>query len=91
MQLKPGDILIVKLGDPVSGWVPGPDYAEATRVQFEQAIKNQGLEGQVSLLITHYGVDAGTLVTEHEPGLLRDAQALITRQAAHIAKLEAAA
>lgn len=55
LDLSPGDTLVVKLGNPQTGWIPGPEHEKAAKETFLRAIKEMGLEGKVSLAVVHYG------------------------------------
>ena len=57
VELKEGDILVVKLGDPSSGWIPSPQDEKRILELMGQVLTERGLENKVSCLVYHYGID----------------------------------
>lgn len=56
LDLKEGDILVAKLGDPELGWIPGPEHESKIFDLLSQAIEHTKTKG-VSLLLWNYALD----------------------------------
>jgi len=55
LRVEAGDIVVVKLGDPAVGWIPGPDAFQATTEAFADALSKVGAEGDIDLIVCDYG------------------------------------
>ncbi len=57
LELKEGQGIIVKLGDPTAGWIPGPDHEKRILELFDMLINEElGLKN-VPVLVYHYGME----------------------------------
>ena len=66
LELAEGDTLFVRVGDPVSGWIPRPEEGEAMAALFKAAIDDHGLR-HVPVVVAHYAVEVSTVGTEVAP------------------------
>ena len=54
LDIKPGDVLIAKLGDPASGWIPGPEHEEHILKLFKEAVLDREIDA--TCLVYNYAV-----------------------------------
>lgn len=59
LSLKPGDALIVKLGDRAAGWIPGPEQEDNAKRLFGELMTQMKLD--IPVLVYHYGVELETI------------------------------
>jgi hypothetical protein len=68
LDVKPGDVLIAKLGDPNTGWIPGPEHEEKLLELFKEATIDLG----ASCFVYHYGVQFEKLSGERQRELIKN-------------------
>lgn len=61
LQLKDGDGLVVKLGDPTIGWIPGPEQQDRMLKLVTTWVSELGYD--VPVLVYHYGAEFEVLRT----------------------------
>jgi hypothetical protein len=71
LSVEPGDVLIAKLGDPKTGWIPGPDDEDRFLGLFKQAVADGGFP-DVTCLVYHYGVQFEKLCGRAKRQLIKD-------------------
>ena len=59
LDVKDGDIVLVRIGDPETGWIPGKEHEDRARELFEQAFKDSGVKATV--IVYHYAVSIETI------------------------------
>jgi hypothetical protein len=60
-----GDLLLVKFGDPVTGWIPEPEHVEAVKKFFEEHYK-----GAAKAFYYNYGIRIDRMVIPDQPVVL---------------------
>jgi hypothetical protein len=71
IQPEEGDILLVKLGDKNTGWIPSPEHEGTALTLWNKALRERGLEDKVSVLIYHYGMCVETIRKEDRAKAVR--------------------
>lgn len=61
LELKPGDVVLVKLGDPMTGWIPPPESEVRALELFTAAFKNNNIANEVCAVIWNYGLNVEVL------------------------------
>ena len=57
LELKPGDVVFVKLGDPATGWIPGQESVDRLKSLFELALDQAGVNNKVSVVLWNYAAN----------------------------------
>ena len=55
LPIKKGDILVVKLGDKNTGWIPGPEAEQRAIELFSDAMAQAGHAEDITMVFCHYG------------------------------------
>ena len=61
LELKPGDVLFVKLGDPATGWIPSQEHADRFGELLRQAFEEAGVPNKVCVVLWDYAADAAVV------------------------------
>lgn len=61
LELKPGDVVVLKLGDSALGWIPGPESEARILELFSEAFKIAGIDDKVSAVIWNYALQTEVL------------------------------
>ena len=70
MDLREGSVVIAKLGDPSTGWIPPPEVEKKFMEVWEAAMKERGLTGKVTCIVWSYAIDFQILQTKPQETVL---------------------
>lgn len=77
LSLKPGDALVAKLGNPINGWIPGPEHEERFVKLMTAVLGGMGFRGNdVTCLIWDHGLQ----LTKVEGGARKPLQSARSRR-----------
>jgi hypothetical protein len=65
LSIRDGDILVLFLGEPTTGWIPDQASESRTLTHFEDALRARGLK-DFTIITTHYGVRPLVIRPEHK-------------------------
>jgi small ligand-binding sensory domain FIST len=57
LRLEPGDLLLVKMGDPQTGWIPAPENVERLQDLLTEAFDRAGVDAKVSAVLWNYAIE----------------------------------
>lgn len=64
LSIRDGDILVLFLGEPSTGWIPDEKSEAKTLKHFNEALLARGLK-DFTIITTHYGVRPLVIRPEH--------------------------
>lgn len=67
LELREGDVLLVKLGDPAMGWIPAPEASTEVAELFRKAFEQAGVSNRVSVVLYNYALSAEVVSASDAP------------------------